>query len=66
MSQSDFRAEVVDIMSDGFPSADDNLLGMTMDFDALLFDVPELNSDTVEVRSTEHAECLIRVWVPSS
>jgi hypothetical protein len=47
-------------MKDGTPSADDNLLGMEIDFVALLSGLDELDADSVSVHRTEHAERLIR------
>jgi hypothetical protein len=46
-------------MKDGTPSSGDDLLGMEIDFDALLGELDELDADTVHVRRTEHAERLI-------
>jgi hypothetical protein len=56
----DFRAVSLRIMKDGTPSADDNLLGMEMDFFLLLGDLQELDGESVQVRATRSAECLIR------
>jgi hypothetical protein len=47
-------------MRDGTPSAGDNLLGMEMDFFILLGELEELDSESVAVNRTEHAERLIR------
>jgi hypothetical protein len=56
----DFRAEALRVMKDGTPSSGYNLDGMATDFDALLWDLPEINGDSVNVQRTEHAERLIR------
>jgi hypothetical protein len=56
----DFRAAVLRVMQDGFPSSGDNLLGMEMDFDGYLAQVEEIDPDSITVRSTQNAECLIR------
>lgn len=59
MAEEDFRASSLRIMKDGTPSSGDDLLGMEIDFDALLGELDELDADTVHVRRTEHAERLI-------
>lgn len=56
----DFGRAVLRVMADGPPSSGDNLLGMEMDFFIRLGDLEEIDSDSVEVKRTGSAECLIR------
>lgn len=57
---ADFMSEVRDVVRDGRPSSGGDLMGMAMDVDAYLFELPELDTASIETARTGHAECLIR------
>jgi hypothetical protein len=42
----DFRAKSLRVMKDGTPSSGDNLLGMEIDFDALLGGLAEIDTES--------------------
>jgi hypothetical protein len=59
MNDDEFRERALAIMQDGTPSTGDNLLGMEIDFDVRLGDLPAVDSDSVKVGTTGHAERLL-------
>lgn len=59
MNDDEFRVRALAIMRDGTPSSGDDLLGMEIDFDVRLGDLPAVDSDSLTVRTTGHAERLV-------
>jgi hypothetical protein len=52
---------VLRIVEDGTPSSGANLQGMQLDFDAALFELEEIEEESIIVERTAHAESLLRV-----
>ena len=59
-ASDDFARVTLAVMRDGPPSCGDNLDGMALDIDARLWHLDEIESDSIIVKSTPHAERLLR------
>lgn len=60
VTDDEFPSATLAIMQNGTPSADDNLLGMQIDFDIRLGELDQVDADSVLVQRAEHAERPIR------
>lgn len=61
-ADGDFARVSLAVMGDGPPSCGHNLEGMAMDIDALLWHLDQIESDSIEVKTTPYAERLLRAW----
>lgn len=59
-ASDDFASVTLAVMRDGPPSCGANLDGMAMDIDARLWQLDAIESDSIVVTSTPHAERLLR------